>query len=182
MAEYYLGQVMLTGFGYAQKGFAMCNGQLLPIAQNQALFSLLGVTYGGNGTNTFALPNLMGRTPIGQGRSPMDGSTYNMGQAAGTEQVTLNPTQMPQHNHAFMATDRAGAIATPTTPPGIYAAATLAAGGTENIYAPPASGTDVALLPAAVGPAGGNLPHQNMQPFRVINFNIALTGIYPSRS
>ncbi len=180
MAEYYLGQVMLTGFGYAQKGFAMCNGQTLPIAQNQALFSLLGVTYGGNGTTTFMLPNLMGRTPNGQGRSPMSGDTYNMGQSAGTENVTLNISQMPQHTHAFMATTRAGAVSTPTTP-GIYASATIAAGGTENIYAPPASGSDVALLPAAIGPAGGNQPHNNMQPFRVINFNIALTGIYPSR-
>lgn len=182
MSEFYLGQIMLTGFGYAQKYFAQCNGQLMPIAQNQALFSLLGVTYGGNGSTNFALPNLQGRTPVGQGNSPAGGS-YAMGQIAGAEQVTLTLGQMPQHTHVFMGSNQPGKVTSPTTPPGIWATATIPDGaGTENIYAAPTAGADVPLLAAAVTQTGGNQPHNNMQPFRVINFNIALSGIYPSRN
>lgn len=180
MSEFYLGQIMLTGFGYAQRGFALCNGQLMGIAQNQALFSLLGVTYGGNGSQTFALPDLRGRTPVGQGTS-VQGGTFQMGTPAGTEQVTLTLDQLPRHNHGFAATTRAGAVAAPTTPAGTWATATVASGGTENIYAPPTAGTDVTLLAASVTQTGNSLPHNNMQPFRVINFNIALTGVFPSR-
>lgn len=181
MSEYYLGQIMLTGFGYAPKYFAQCNGQLMPIQQNQALFSLLGVTYGGDGSRTFALPNLQSRTPIGQGAA-MSGGSYPMGAIGGTEQVTLTMDQMPQHTHGFMATTRPGAVAAPTTPPGTWATPSVTGGGTENIYAPPAAGPDVTLLPGAVTQSGANQPHNNMQPYRVINFNIALAGIFPSRN
>ncbi len=180
MAEYYLGQIMMTGFNFAQKNFAMCNGQLLSIAQNQALFSLLGVTYGGNGTTNFQLPNLMGRTPVGQGRGPF--GTNNLGQNGGVENVTLLLTQLPQHTHMFAANTAAGTTLTPSAAPGTYATATISGGGTESIYAPPASGPMVPLLPAAVSSVGGSLPHANMQPFEVINFNIALSGVYPSRN
>lgn len=181
MSEYFLGQIMLTGFGYAPKYFAQCNGQLMSLQQNQALFSLLGVTYGGDGIRTFALPNLQGRTPVGQGPA-MSGGNYAMGMIAGTEQVTLTMDQMPQHTHVFMATTRPGEIGAPTTPPGTWATPAVTGGGTENIYAPPSAGTNVTLLPGAVTVTGGSQPHNNMQPFRVINFNIALSGIFPSRS
>lgn len=182
MADVFLGQIMLTGFGYAQKNFAMCNGQLLPTQQNAALFSLLGVHYGGNGTTNFALPNLMGRTPVGQGPSWAGGGNYPIGTPGGTENVTLTTQQMPAHMHIFMGTVRPGAVAAPTTPPGTWAEVTVAGGGTENVYAAPNAGTMVPLLPAAVTPAGDSQPHPNMQPFRVINFNIALSGIFPSRN
>ena len=176
-----MGQIMLTGFGYAPKYFAQCNGQLMSIQQNQALFSLLGTVYGGDGSQTFGLPNLQGRTPIGQGPA-MTGGNYPLGAFAGTEQVTLSIGQMPQHNHVFMATTRPGTVTTPTTPPGTWATAAITGSDPENVYAAPSAGPNVALLAAAVTQTGSGQPHENMQPFRVINFNIALAGIYPSRN
>jgi len=181
VSEYYLGQIMLTGFTYAPKFFAQCNGQLMPIPQNQALFSLIGTIYGGDGVRTFALPDLRGRTPMGQGNSPMGGN-YPIGAVGGVEQVTLSLAQLPQHTHMFAATTTAGAVTIPTAS-GTYATATIPDGaGTENIYASPSAGADVPLLAGAVTQTGGNQPHNNMQPFRVINFNIALSGIFPSRN
>lgn len=180
MAEYYLGQIMMTGFGFAQRTFAMCNGQLLAIQQNQALFSLIGTTYGGNGTTNFQLPDLRGRTPNGQGPA-QTGGVYNMGQRAGQENVTLTVAQMPQHTHFFAATTRAGAVQNPTAAPGSYAQAMVGT-GTEDIYGAPSAGPMVPLLAASVSSVGGNQPHQNMQPFDVINFNIALQGVFPSRN
>ena len=177
MSEFYLGQIMLTGFNYAQRGFALCNGQLLPISQNQALFSLLGVNYGGNGQSNFALPNLQGAAAVGAGQS-LDPSwqpaPYTVGQLGGVENVTLLQTNMPMHTHAVAANTQPGTAKDPIN--NIYA--TTAA---EAIYGP-ASGNLVPLYPAEIGQTGGSGPHANMQPFRVINFNIALTGIFPTRS
>lgn len=184
MSEFYIGQIMMTGFPFAQKYFAQCNGQTLPVAQNQALFSLLGTQYGGNGSTTFMLPDLQGRTPVGAGQS-VDGnwnpSPYPVGMIAGVENVTLDQSSMPTHTHAVNATVAAGTANLPTTP-SLYATAAIAAGGNEAIYVPITSGTRVPLMATTVTTAGGGQPHANMQPYRVINFNIALQGIFPSRN
>lgn len=176
MAEVYLGQVMLTGFGFAPRGFAACNGQLLPISQYQALFSVLGTQYGGDGIRTFALPNLQGRTPVGAGTS--NGSNwqpppYTMGDMGGVENVALQSQNMPTHSHGAMGTTANGAQKNPTN-------ALYGNSGTESIYATP--GAQVVLNPQTLSSVGGSQPHPNMQPFRVINFTIALAGIFPSRS
>lgn len=176
MADYFLGQIMLTGFGFAPKGFALCGGQLLPIQQNSALFSLLGVYYGGNGTTNFQLPNLMGRTPVGAVPS-MDPNwqpgPMSIGTMDGSETVALTTSQMPQHNHLAMAnTTQTGGIKNPTG--SIYGAAS------EALYATD-SGTTVPLNATQLAPVGGGLAHENMQPFSVVNFCIAMNGVYPSR-
>lgn len=179
MSEFYIGQIMMTGFGFAQRGFALCNGQLLPVQQNTALFSLLGVQYGGNGTTNFQLPDLRGRTPTGSGPSADPGwqpSPYTIGEVGGVESVTLMGTQLPMHTHPVGATTGTGNSKTPTN-------ALLGTSNNTNIPVFAAGGTNtVPLYPATIGMTGGSGPHSNMQPFRVINFNIALTGIYPSRS
>lgn len=176
MSDYFLGQIMLTGFGFAPKGFAQCNGQLLPINQNTALFSLLGTYYGGNGQSTFALPDLRGRTSVGYGSSAdpaWQPSPYAIGQSFGAETVTLGQPQMPMHTHALGATSQAGATRNPTN--SIYGA-----DATEVLYGP--NGSVVALAATQVQATGGSQPHPNMQPYETINFNIALNGVYPSRS
>lgn len=172
MSDFFLGQIMLTGFGFAPRGFAQCNGQLLPISQNAALFSLLGTIYGGNGTTTFSLPDLRGRTPVGFGNG-FDGSSYTLGEVVGTEAVTLTQGQLPAHTHLLGAVTQNGTARSPTN--ALYGAA---AG--EALYGP--NGNAVALAAGQVQPTGGGQPHSNMQPYGTINFNIALTGIYPSRS
>lgn len=171
MSDFFLGQIMLTGFGFAPRGFAQCNGQLLPINQNTALFSLLGTYYGGNGTTTFGLPDLRGRTPVGFGTAP-GGSSYTIGQPDGTETVTLDQTQMPAHTHVLGATTQNGTVRSPTG--ALYGGA-----ASEALYGP--SGNAVALASGQVQTIGGSQPHSNMQPYGTINFNIALTGVYPSR-
>jgi microcystin-dependent protein len=179
MTETYVGQIMMTGFNFAQKNFALCNGQLLSIQQNTALFSLLGVTYGGNGTQTFALPNMQGRVPAGYGQSvdpAWQPSPYALGEIAGTENVTLISSQMPMHNHQLNAVTTAGNTRA-------IGNAGLGASSTSTVptYGPAGSGA-TPLYPATLAMQGGNTPHENMQPFRVINFNICLSGIYPSRN
>ncbi|WP_426702275.1 phage tail protein [Rhodanobacter sp. Col0626] len=177
MADVYLGQIMLAGFGFPPRGFAACNGQLLPISQNQALFALLGVQYGGDGVASFALPNLQCRTPVGAGSSAdpnWQPAPYVQGEPGGNENVTLLGANLPPHLHSAQVSTTAGTAKNPT--------GTLYAGsGSEQIYAA-ASGPQVPLNPQTLALTGGNQPHQNMQPFRVLNFNIALSGIFPSRS
>ncbi|QWT18979.1 tail fiber protein [Bacillus sp. NP157] len=176
MTDVYLGQIMMAGFGFAQRYFAQCNGQILPISQNTALFSLLGVQYGGNGSVTFGLPDLRGRVPVGAGASQDQAwqpAAYAQGALAGTETVTLTTSEMPAHGHQVSATTAAGAGRSPSNQ--IYASTT----GQEALYASP--GAQVVLNPACVSPAGGSQPHENMQPYLAINFVIALNGIYPSR-
>jgi microcystin-dependent protein len=183
MSEFYVAQIMMTGFPFAQRQFAQCNGQLLAIQQNAALFSLLGIQYGGNGTSNFALPDMRSRTPVGQGQSSDAGwqpSPYPIGTVAGSENVTLLTNQMPMHNHLFMANTGAGTVASPSA--GLFAKAAVQGGGQENIYTPTAGGTVVPLAPNTVGPNGGGGPHANLQPYLCINFNIALSGIFPSRN
>ncbi|SDQ85235.1 tail fiber protein [Pseudoxanthomonas sp. CF125] len=176
MTEVFLGQIMLTGFAFAPKGFALCNGQLLSISQNQALFSLLGTTYGGNGQTTFALPNMQGRTPVAFGTSADPGwqpTAYQLGETGGAENVTVLTTQLPLHNHQCSGTTATGSQRNPTN--ALYGTNTAA------LYAP-ANGAQVPLSPQSIAPAGGTQPHPNMQPFDVINYCIALAGIFPSRN
>ena len=169
MSGFYLGQISTFGFQFAPRYWALCNGQLLAIAQNQALFALLGTTYGGNGTTTFALPDLRSRTPIGSG-SP---SLYVQGQTGGSENVTLVSTQLPGHVHSVAGTTTNGTVRNPNN--AIYANTPVALLG-------PSTGALVPLNAATVAATGGNQPHNNLQPYLAINFCIALQGIYPSRN
>ena len=177
MSEVYLGQVMLTGFNFAPPGFALCNGQLLPINQNQALFSLLGTQYGGDGVNTFALPNLQSRVPVGAGRSAdqdWQPTAYQQGQVGGVESVTLSQNELPAHAHALAATTAVGDARAP--------AGTLY-GATSGVplYGK-STGTQVPLAAQNIANAGADQPHANMQPYLVINYMIALAGIFPAHS
>lgn len=174
--EPFLGMVGLFGFNFEPRGWAFCSGQILPIAQNSALFALLGVTYGGNGQTTFALPDLRGRVPIGQGQGP--GLTpHPIGEVAGTETVTLIQTQMPAHNHLLnVSTQGAGS----DSPSGsVLAVSALADGTVVNTYGSTITAT---ANPQSIGVAGGTQPHPNMQPYLVMNYCIALEGIFPSRN
>nr|BFE56160.1 tail fiber protein [Dactylosporangium thailandense] len=162
MTEQFLGEIRLCSFPFAPKNWALCNGQLLTIAQNQALFSLLGTAYGGNGTSTFALPDLRGRRAVHTGQS------FTLGSAGGVETVTLTSAQMPVHAHV----PQAAAAGTGNAP-------------TSNVWAPLPGGyapaADSALDTACVAQAGGGSAHENMPPFLTLNFVIALTGLFPSR-
>lgn len=175
MSDYYLGQIMLAGFGFAPRFFSSCNGQLLPVSQNQALFSLLGTQYGGNGSATFGLPDLRGRVPVGAGPS-MDPAwqppAYALGEMAGVEAVSLLVTQMPAHSHPFTASTTPGTVKGPTN-------AVYGGFGAEAAYAPPAHPVPLAASTLSVN--GGNQPHPNIQPLNVLGFNIALSGIFPTR-
>lgn len=176
MSDKFIGQIMMAGFNFAPRSTALCNGQLLPINQNQALFSLLGTQFGGNGTTNFALPDLRSRTPIGYASS-VDPSwqppSVQIGQAAGVENVTLLSTNLPAHVHGTSASTAAGATRNPRN--NYY-------GTTATPLHGPSSGNLVPLNPQTVAPAGGNQPHPNMQPYAVINFCIFLQGIFPSRN
>ena len=171
MAEPFIGQIILVGFNFAPRGWALCNGQLLSIASNTALFSLLGTTFGGNGTTNFALPDLRGRVPIHFGMGP-GLSNYTMGEAAGTESVTLISTQIPAHNHSLVASS-----ATPTTADPTGAQLPV---GSSRVYATAAAGA--AMAPGSIGLTGGSQPHPNMQPYLTMNYVIATEGIFPSRA
>jgi len=172
----FIGQILAFGLNFAPKGWELCNGQLLSIAQYQALFSLLGTTYGGNGVTTFALPDLRGRVAINQGQSP-GAKSYVMGESSGQEQVTLISTQMPTHNH--VATFLGNGEDASSGEPGNKTLGSASA----NIYNanPPESGETLNAGSIQVGVAGGNMPHNNMQPYLTINYCIATEGIYPSR-
>jgi len=164
MSEPFLAEVRIVGFNFAPRGWAFCDGQILPINQNQSLYSLLGTTYGGDGRTTFALPNLRGRTPIHVGNG------HSQGQKGGEETHTLNPVEMPQHKHSAAASS---STANSPIPQGNVLAAA------NNVYADPANLTE--LHPDTVESVGGQ-GHDNMQPFLVLNFVIALQGLFPSRN
>ena len=167
-AEPFIGELSLVAFNFAPRGYAMCNGQLLSIAQNTALFALLGTMYGGNGQTTFGLPDLRGRVPLHMGQGPGLPS-YTQGEMAGEPSHTLIITEMPQHNHLLGSTNSA---ATTSRPNG----AVPAAGGTYSTT------VDGQMAANAVGLAGGSQPHNNMQPYLALNWVIALEGIFPSRN
>lgn len=162
----FIGQISITGFNYAPRGWALCNGQLLAIAQNQALFSLLGTTYGGNGVTTFALPDLRGRAAQ---HGPQQGVT------GGVENVQLNQTQIPAHTHQVNAITAEGTTASPT-------GAVWAGSPGSDLQYTPAATVDTLMAANAIGPGGADQPHSNMPPSTVMNFIIALQGIFPSRN
>jgi microcystin-dependent protein len=171
MTEPFLGQISMVGFNFAPAGWAQCNGQILPIQQNTALFSLLGTQFGGNGTQTFALPNLQSCVPMGRG-SGSGLEQRDIGDQVGSESVTLLTSEMPAHTHAMVAqnlrADRANANGSEL------------AASADMIYAntPPTA----PLVPTTLTQNGGNQPHNNMQPFLTINFVIALSGVFPARN
>jgi microcystin-dependent protein len=183
MSDYFLGQIVMFGGNFAPRGYAFCNGQLLPISQNTALFSLLGTTYGGDGRTTFALPDLRSRLPVDWGQGP-GLSNYALGQTGGSETVTIDVTTMPSHNHTFnatVATATANTIANNLLP-----AQPTEALGTPQFYGNDVAGqppiTPVALNPNVCGRTGGGQSHSNLMPSLCITFIIALQGIFPSRN
>ena len=165
MADPFVAEIRIFPFNFAPRGWAWCDGQLLPLSQNTALFSLLGTTYGGDGKSNFALPDLRGRVPIHQG----DG--FMLAEAGGVEDVTLTTQQIPMHSHPLLASAAAGSAPGP-------AGNVLAASGSANVYRPaPAS---AAMAPQSVAATGGSQPHTNMQPYLCLSHIISLFGIFPS--
>jgi microcystin-dependent protein len=172
MSDPYIGEIRMFGGNFAPAGWAFCAGQLLPIAENESLFNLIGTTYGGDGQSTFGLPNLQSRIPIHQGQGP-GLQNYVLAQTAGVESVTLTTQQTPQHNHAFSASTGAGASTTPAN--NIPASPPVA-----KLYR---AGTPSDPFPASlVPPAGGSQPHDNLQPYIAINYIISLFGLFPSET
>lgn len=174
MADPFVAEIRIFPFNFAPKGWAWCNGQLLPISQNTALFSLLGTTYGGDGKSTFALPNLQGSAPMHPGQGP-GLSLHDLGETGGSQTVTLLESEMPAHSHALQAN---------AAPADLQLAGpdrALARSNGGNAYkVPPTALTPLAL--EALAPAGGSLPHNNLMPYLTFNFNIALQGVFPPRS
>ena len=164
----FIGEIRLVPFNFAPRGWALCAGQLLPINQNQALFSLLGTEYGGDGRTTFALPDLRGRVPLGAGQ-PVTGSSYALGATGGQETVKLTTGQLPGHAHPVHANSAAGTTKNPAT-------AYPAGGGAY------AANRNVRMKPAMIGRTGGGGEHENRQPYLSLNYIIALQGIYPAQS
>jgi microcystin-dependent protein len=171
VSDPFVAEIRIFAGNFAPRGWAFCNGQVLPIAQNTALFSLLGTTYGGNGQTNFALPDLQGRFPMMPGQGP-GLSLRDLGEQGGSETVTLLPSEIPSHNHTLRATT-AGTTGTPSG--AVIAAAT----GGPLVYGAP--GDPVPMADSTLGPAGSGQPHPNRQPYLALNFIIALQGIYPPR-
>jgi microcystin-dependent protein len=167
MSTPFLSEIRIMSFGFPPKGWALCDGQLLPINQNQALFSLLGTTYGGDGRVNFALPDLQSRTPIHMG------SSHTLGERGGEQAHTLSISEIPTHTHSLNATSVNGDL--------IVATGNDLAGSSSQLYAP-ADTNLVAMNPASLANVGGSQAHLNMQPFLVLNFSIALQGIFPSQT
>jgi|SRR5215510_14406839 len=165
MSEPFLGEIKIISWNFPPKGWTFCNGQLLPINQNQALFSILGTTYGGNGQTTFGLPNLQGRSPVHVGNGII------LGELGGETAHTLNISELPAHNHIAVGSSNSQSASSP--------ASNLWASNTLNPYA---GSPNAAMGPASILPVGGNQPHENMSPYLVLNFIIALQGIFPSQN
>ncbi|HEX8123300.1 MAG TPA: tail fiber protein [Solirubrobacteraceae bacterium] len=173
MADPFVAEIRIFPFNFAPKGWAWCEGQLLPLSQNTALFSLLGTTYGGNGKSNFALPDLQGRAPMHPGQGP-GLSLHDLGETGGSETVSLLESEIPAHSHAFQANAAPGDLQFP----GSDRAIARSTGG--NAYKQP-SPPLTQLNPQALSPAGGDQPHNNMQPYLTFYFNIALQGVFPPR-
>ena len=172
----FVGEIRLFAGNFAPAGWAFCNGQLLPISENDTLFVLLGTTYGGDGQETFALPNLQSRVPIHMGMGP-GGTSYQMGEVAGAESVTLTTQQIPSHTHQAVGTSNGGALLSPQN--GVAAMAASVQAG-MLAYNPPPPG--VSMVASEITPVGGSQPHDNMQPFLCINYIISLYGVFPSQT
>lgn len=173
MANPFVAEIRIFPFNFAPKGWAFCDGQLLPISQNTALFSLLGTTYGGDGKSNFALPNMQGDAPMHPGQGP-GLSLHDLGETGGSDTVTLLESEMPAHTHGLMASSTKG---TKSLPSGNSLART--AGATPYI-AP--GGPEVTMADVSIAPAGGDQPHNNMQPYLTLNFCIAMQGVFPPRT
>jgi microcystin-dependent protein len=172
MGQPYIGEIRMFAGNFNPNGWAFCDGQLMAISENDALFTLIGTTYGGDGQSTFALPNLQSRIPIHAGTGA-GGVTRTLAEMAGVEQVTLTTQQIPVHNHAWLAST---AVGTQNAPAGEV----LASGSTVSIYRPQAPNQPLAA--ASLGPVGGSQPHDNMHPYLCINFIISLFGIFPPQT
>ncbi|ATP57436.1 phage tail protein [Pedobacter ginsengisoli] len=176
MTDPFIGGIFMFAGNFAMRGTAVCNGQLLPIQQNTALFSILGTTYGGNGQSTFALPNLMGRCPI------MPGNNHDLGETGGSPSVTLISTEMPSHNHGVQAAIGTGGAAATANPIGALPGTTTS----TPLYSDQAGTGFMSPLTtnfsSQTQPTGGNQPHNNLQPYLVVTFVIAMQGIFPARN
>ena len=168
MSEPFIGEIKIVSFNFPPRGWAFCNGQLLPINQNQALFALLGTQYGGNGQTTFALPDLRGRVPLHEGPG------HSLGQEGGAVSHTLTLAELPTHAHVANASTDAATAAAPA------ATRVLARSVGASLYASPAN--LVAMAPTSISNVGGSQPHENQQPYAVVNICIALQGVFPSHS
>jgi microcystin-dependent protein len=175
MSSPFLGQLVLLGCNFAPKGYAFCDGQLLSISQNTALFALLGTFYGGDGKSNFALPNLQGMIPIGQGQGPGLSDRF-IGETSGSEGVTLLNTEIPQHTHNVMVSAAPGN----STSPSGGEPSRITGGSTP--YAPAGSPLNQTMSANSLAVAGGSLPHNNLAPYQVLNWCIALQGVFPSRA
>jgi microcystin-dependent protein len=173
MADPFVAEIRIFPFNFAPKGWAFCNGQLLPLSQNTALFSLLGTTYGGNGKSNFALPDLQGRAPMQPGQGP-GLSLHDLGESAGSETVTLLESEIPLHSHSAQYSDFEPDLRQPA--PGRW----LVGQGTTMYVSPPSALTPMGA--SALTPAGGDAPHNNMQPYLTVQFCIALQGVFPPRT
>lgn len=174
MADPFVAEIRIFPFNFAPTGWAFCDGQLLPLSQNTALFSLLGTTYGGNGLNNFALPDMQGNAPMHPGQGP-GLSLHDLGETGGSETVTLLESEIPSHTHALQCLP---AVADAQTPQGNSIARVVGA----QPYLPPAGAPQVLMADQSIAPAGGDLPHNNMQPYLTLNFCIALQGVFPPRT
>ena len=173
MADPFVAEIRMFGFNFAPTGWAQCNGQLLPISQNTALFALLGTFYGGDGKSTFALPNLQGSVPVHQGQGQGLSERF-LGEQSGTQAVTLLEAEIPFHSHAWMANPTPASLNAPAAD----RALARSSGGTAYKAN---TNPDVQMAPQAIAPAGGSLPHNNLMPYLVVNFCIALQGVFPAR-
>jgi microcystin-dependent protein len=176
MANPFVAEIRIFPFNFAPKGWAFCDGQILPISQNTALFSLLGTTYGGDGKSNFALPNLQGSAPMQQGQGP-GLSLRDLGETGGEQTVTLLQTEMPAHSHGAQGTTGSNQVSPANN---AWASGQKLGGG--NLYVPTNPPTNVQMSPAAMSLTGGNLPHNNMPPYLGLNFCIALQGVFPPRT
>ena len=170
----FVAEIRIFPFNFAPRGWAWCDGQLMPLSQNTALFSLLGTTYGGNGKSNFALPDLQGRSPMHPGQGP-GLSLHDLGETGGSETVTLLESEIPSHSHAFLAS---GAPADAQVPTGFSPARVVGA----QTYGAPAGAPLVPMAAEAIAPAGGDQPHNNLQPYLTFYFCIALQGVFPPRT
>jgi microcystin-dependent protein len=169
----FVAEIRIFPFNFAPTGWALCNGQLLPISQNTALFALLGTTYGGDGKSTFALPNLQGSSAMHPGQGP-GLSLHDLGEVGGTDTVTLLQSEIPFHTHTLRGTNTTGDNPTP-------GGNTLARPGSTNIYQQNSTANLVPMAPQALSIAGSSLPHNNLMPYLTLNFCIALQGVFPPR-
>ena len=184
MSEPFLAEIRIVGFNFAPRGWAFCDGQLLPINQNQSLYSLLGTTYGGDGRVTFGLPDLRGRVPIHMGNSNTPGSTFHsLGQRSGEENHTLSENELPAHSHSLPASGDSATSGSLTNPPNANNVLAGQPRRTPPFYTTPGSNS-VNMRTGSIGASGGGSPqaHENMQPFLTIRYVIALQGLFPSRN